>query len=240
MSIFNKSRSEASDNGRIVKYLKYAVGEIILVVLGILIALYINNRNELRKQQKLQSSVIEEIKKDLASDTTSLNKVIAHYEKVAESLNDVLRGKYNVTYYDTFNAVNYRTCDACKVMIVHYSPFYPHTKGYKRFEALKDLDGSDTTNQALITFYETLVPDMITILDFVKELSIENLKYFEQKPWYTDFINDIYNPEYLEFLSRDQMYKNKVMTYEVLAVANYLTAMKQYKQQAIELIQMIE
>lgn len=39
-------------NGKIWRYLSYAVGEIFLVVLGILIALYISNWNENRKQQK--------------------------------------------------------------------------------------------------------------------------------------------------------------------------------------------
>jgi hypothetical protein len=50
---------------RIGNYLKYAIGEIILVVIGILIALSINNRNEIRKDNIRASNYINRILEDL-------------------------------------------------------------------------------------------------------------------------------------------------------------------------------
>ena len=47
--IFKIMRFKSLHNNRIVKYLSYALGEIILIVLGILIALQINNKNEEKK-----------------------------------------------------------------------------------------------------------------------------------------------------------------------------------------------
>lgn len=47
------------------KYLKYAVGEIVLVVIGILIALSINNWNEDRKDQEKASELTEKLKQEL-------------------------------------------------------------------------------------------------------------------------------------------------------------------------------
>ena len=62
----NKTEKPALPVGR---YLKYAVGEIILVVIGILIALSINNWNEERKSDKqiqlLMNSLVEAIKEDI-------------------------------------------------------------------------------------------------------------------------------------------------------------------------------
>ena len=46
------------------RYLKYAIGEIILVVIGILIALQINNWNEDRKSVRLAESYIKDIRQD--------------------------------------------------------------------------------------------------------------------------------------------------------------------------------
>lgn len=46
---FRKIRKKLADDNRLFKYSRYAVGEIVLVVFGILIALYINNWNEQRK-----------------------------------------------------------------------------------------------------------------------------------------------------------------------------------------------
>ena len=51
------------------KYLKYAIGEIILVVIGILIALQINTWNEKRKEHSLENSYLLRLKSEIASDT---------------------------------------------------------------------------------------------------------------------------------------------------------------------------
>ncbi|MFC4720864.1 DUF6090 family protein [Geojedonia litorea] len=53
------------------KYFKYAIGEIVLVVLGILIALQINNWNEQRKDYKKEILVMSNLIQDLRSDSLS-------------------------------------------------------------------------------------------------------------------------------------------------------------------------
>jgi len=55
------------------KYLKYAIGEIILVVIGILIALSINNWNEERKNKLKEDVYLEGIKIDLENDLRYIN-----------------------------------------------------------------------------------------------------------------------------------------------------------------------
>ena len=55
------------------KYFKYAIGEIILVVVGILIALSINNWNESRKKEKLKQRLYVELYKSIKSDTVLYN-----------------------------------------------------------------------------------------------------------------------------------------------------------------------
>jgi len=51
---FRKIRKKYAENNQFIKYSRYAIGEIILVVLGILIALQINNWKEERKLKKLE------------------------------------------------------------------------------------------------------------------------------------------------------------------------------------------
>ncbi len=51
IKLFRKTRYNLMETGKTGKYLKYAIGEIVLVVIGILIALQINNWNESRKLQ---------------------------------------------------------------------------------------------------------------------------------------------------------------------------------------------
>lgn len=56
----------------VTKYLLYALGEIILVVIGILIALEVNNRNEQRKSQDLEVKYLKEIRNNLTFDLSDL------------------------------------------------------------------------------------------------------------------------------------------------------------------------
>lgn len=68
IKFFRKIRYDLIEKNKTGKYLKYAVGEIILVVIGILIALSINNWNENLKNKKLETSYLKRIYKDLDND----------------------------------------------------------------------------------------------------------------------------------------------------------------------------
>ena len=63
------------EQNKTTKYFKYAIGEIVLVVIGILIALQINNWNESRKNKNSWQSYTESLIKDLEQDTITLNMV---------------------------------------------------------------------------------------------------------------------------------------------------------------------
>ena len=74
IKFFRKIRQHLLSENKFSKYLFYAVGEIILVVIGILIALQINNWNENRKTNiKIENSLIA-LKSDLAQDTLLIRK----------------------------------------------------------------------------------------------------------------------------------------------------------------------
>jgi len=66
------------------KYFKYAIGEIILVVIGILIALQINNWNEELKNQKSEHGFYMEILSDLKKDSIKLNGLNIFYNNRVE------------------------------------------------------------------------------------------------------------------------------------------------------------
>lgn len=64
IKFFRKIRQNLLVENKTSKYFKYAVGEIVLVVIGILIALQINNWNENRIQKKEEKVILLSIKKD--------------------------------------------------------------------------------------------------------------------------------------------------------------------------------
>ena len=67
IKFFRKIRQELLTENKIGQYLKYAIGEILLVVIGILIALQINNWNEARKSRIVETVLLKTIKSDLLS-----------------------------------------------------------------------------------------------------------------------------------------------------------------------------
>ncbi len=75
LKFFRNIRRRLLDSGSLRKYLVYAIGEIILVVIGILIALQINNWNEYRKDKLAGIVFLKGIQEDLKQDTASLNRV---------------------------------------------------------------------------------------------------------------------------------------------------------------------
>jgi len=68
IKFFRKIRRQLLSQNQFSKYLLYAIGEIILVVIGILIALQVNNWNQLRNDKKFEITMLQEIKSSLESD----------------------------------------------------------------------------------------------------------------------------------------------------------------------------
>ena len=69
MKVFRHFRQDAILTTRLIKYLLYAAGEIILVVVGILIALQIDNANEAKKRTRLELQYLENLRDDLITDS---------------------------------------------------------------------------------------------------------------------------------------------------------------------------
>jgi len=76
IKFFRKIRYDLMEKNKTGKYFKYAIGEILLVVIGILIALSINNWNEDRKNRLKEAVYLEGIKTDLEWDIKYLDFLI--------------------------------------------------------------------------------------------------------------------------------------------------------------------
>lgn len=81
LHFFRKIRRDLIDNSQTFRYLKYAIGEIILVVLGILIAIQINNWNEKRETDLKKEVYIQRLLNDLRKDTVNFGSYVEICEK---------------------------------------------------------------------------------------------------------------------------------------------------------------
>jgi hypothetical protein len=103
-----KIRKKMADDNKPMKYMRYAIGEIVLVVLGILIALSINNWNQRRSLKNVEKAILEGIHQDIMNDTIDINsnmRMYRYYLKLApiilndltykkEKSDDIVQGIY--------------------------------------------------------------------------------------------------------------------------------------------------
>jgi len=115
IKFFRKIRYNLMEQNKTVKYFKYALGEIILVVIGILIALSINNWNEHQKNIKKGHEILTDIRGNLQFNTIQFQEDITITKDVISSIDIVLNniaitkiyndslGKHlrRVTYWET-------------------------------------------------------------------------------------------------------------------------------------------
>jgi hypothetical protein len=86
IKFFRKIRQNLLFEGKTTKYFKYALGEIILVVIGILIAFQIDNWNEDRLENKREKVTIQNLHTELRENLTDL-----------DSINTILKGTIKAT-----------------------------------------------------------------------------------------------------------------------------------------------
>ena len=82
---FRRIRKQLADDNQFLKYSRYAIGEIVLVVIGILIALQINNWNEENKTNKLETKILKELQVNLKLDLEELQMDIGYMDQINQA-----------------------------------------------------------------------------------------------------------------------------------------------------------
>jgi hypothetical protein len=167
IKFFRKIRYELMEKNKTGKYLKYAIGEIILVVIGILIALQINNWNENKKSNKELEQYINSIKTNISEDIIILDSLITRRKEIISYAKNERLTILNDTYDFETTTLGYRT------LIGFY--FEANTSGY---EALKNSTylgkiNSLKLNSLLVDYYaevKTIIYEERTINDYIEEL----------------------------------------------------------------------
>jgi hypothetical protein len=201
----NKSEKASLPAGR---YLKYAIGEIILVVVGILIALQINNWNEQRKTAILEVEALKEIASDLQDDLLSLENDIALNLRGLKSASIILEAlNSNQPFHDSlaiyFGNLNFNTTYTLK------------TSGY---DNLKNLGFQIIANDSIRKSITDLYASEYSFLKEREELSEQRTyEYFSPKyiPYFRSLksedgtfgIRPYYIPRDFESMKSDQEFK---------------------------------
>ena len=85
IKLFRNIRKNLLNEGKTTKYFKYAIGEIVLVVIGILIALSINTWNENRLDRIKEKTIMASINKEFKANQVQLDSVLYYHNKALEN-----------------------------------------------------------------------------------------------------------------------------------------------------------
>jgi len=242
IKFFRKIRQNLLMENKTSKYLKYAIGEILLVVIGILIALQINNWNENRKNEKQLDAIYNTIEQNLKTDLKAIEVPIDFYEKLDSTLTKIVTTNYTTAFLDAINETNYLDCIPCKSNINLNEPFEIQDNGLellKKYEDSQSINGNEFS-QDIIQFYTTQGEALTRVNDLLTKEAYANLKYYEQFHWYSNYSIGKYNPDAIAYFLNDQNYKNKAANFKIFIGRNHLRNLNNYKSGAEDIISKIE
>lgn len=233
VKFFRKIRQQLFREGNLRKYLAYAVGEIFLVVIGILLALQINNWNESRKANQQTNELFSRVQKELARNISNANETIGRYK--AEHL-DIYKLKNK-----TVNAQDYHDNPAIAYLIFGA---YPTDIDDQAFNNLIDFQGEFSMEQdALISKMKTLYNVDKRLIEILNEQILANYFKYEEKlkntqSWYGDYA--LYNgltDKMIAYFLNDPFYFNEVVSYLSTNYGEHLTATIQFRTESLAIYQ---
>ena len=241
--LFTKTRLSLMNKNQKGNYLKYVIGEIFIIVIGIFIALQINNWNENRKDKIYEHEVYAQIQQDLQRDTLYINDNIEFYKEKNKRLEEIINKEIPKSYYDTINENNYKNCKKCICDIAFYNPFRYSDKGFKLLKSLNESHNTenDSLSYIILDFYKIYTPLLESDDQMLKDIMNETIDEFQKYDWYVDWAYyKTYNKEYLKYIFESEEYRKKCVRYLIYSKYNYLRDLIRYKEYATGLLKLLD
>lgn len=163
IKFFRKIRQNLLSEGKTGKYFKYALGEILLVVIGILIALQVNNWNEERKNQLLASNILRDFISDVKKDSIDLAYHIEFSSQELNHHNSVIeRSRNKKANLDTLVFLGKNVFKPHWVAPISYnSTTFQSIKSSGKLELLPEKIKKEIINYyGKIGYYESIINDL--------------------------------------------------------------------------------
>ncbi len=232
INFFRKIRQRLLTENRFSKYMLYAIGEIALVMMGILLALQVNNWNEQRKDRAAEQKLLIDLQEDLLVNIDRLNKDILLEQRTIDQANKIIAHLDQRKPYDS-------SLDAIFSEAIYSPDIIISASSYEslRFKGI-DLILSEALKRSIINLFDVVYSNLIA-----ETVRLENQfwpssvlpmihKHFRQ----TGFRE--LKPTNYEALIDDTTYKNMIMHrshFRQLAL-NWKTKALQDTEEVVEMI----
>lgn len=230
IKFFRKTRQRLLTENKFSNYLIYALGEIILVVLGILIALQINNWNENRKIKNKEIETLKEIRSDLIQNIDDIDVNIKSLI-VSKEANEII-----IDHIE--NSLPYN--DSLRYYFANLYPYIVFTMNQTTYDNLKQIGLNLISNDSLKNNISDLYANQYSSYRmFEKTYLVEHHNNYI-KPIYMAEFNSFEVKSSLQLINYEQFLTHKqykqVMNYSVSMFATFIRIQSNLKVSIEELI----
>ncbi|WP_296705671.1 DUF6090 family protein [Algoriphagus sp.] len=149
ISFFRKIRQSLISHNKVTRYLVYAIGEIVLVMIGILLALQVNTWNEKRKLKTEEIKTLQNFRESLKDDSLNFEFSMLSVRKTVKSMELILNWiNADKSYQDSLK-YHFGNLNNLTTPIINTSPFESLKSNNLTLISNKDL------RQKIIHFYDS-------------------------------------------------------------------------------------
>ena len=224
IKFFRKIRYKLIENSKMSRYFKYAIGEIILVVIGILLALQFNNWNEARKRQLELDKLLYDIEEDLIVNYKQANAVLRFYKKQDSIAKRIAAKELTERDYRENYGLNY--------FVANWDYYVPNEKNVIQFveaEKIVDLKYKPILDAAKkLQLYRSILDDTFSNLEQNIDESVDILS---SRTWFVKNDSISYRQR-LDYMLEDPEYEVMVLKYWIM-VQNHYDKISRYRAQTM-------
>lgn len=217
ISLFRKIRKSLMEQNKIRTYILYAIGEVALVMIGILLALQVNNWNEQRKTENLADAYLRNVQQDLLSSVEILTYIESYIAR-----KDSLFHRYEEMLAQELNNQSIDTGDRHALIMNMTYPLLTYSKnGYNQLLSIDD-KLSETNREILkdlTDLYRSGGRTLDLVVDQLGQKVEEESSDLVTMSWYfnwsaaQDSNPDTLTAEFIDYALNDPMKRNRMAAY---------------------------
>ena len=221
--IFRNIRKQLLSQNKTIQYLKYAIGEIILVMVGILLALQINNWNEQRKKKKSLQNIYRIIADDLRSDSTEVDTALGFMNDRKEIFERILNDSLTADFIRNDKIIGDILTD---IRIINIEK-----RGYN---LLKSFENSSATKKdslafQIINFYNSSIFYTEKVENLILDDLIKTNDLWKRNSWYANLMLDNADENFITYMLTNQEFENLCAFRYSLYYQNYQPTIEQFQ-----------
>lgn len=233
INFFRKIRYSLMEQNKTGKYLKYAIGEIVLVVVGILIALSINNWNEERKYNAELKIIYTRILNDIEGDIRNMSRQLEFHNKRKFVFEKVMQDSVTIELLDH---------GLSRIIATGIDRQYSNTG----VNQLRNLNTTDSLSIRISNTYNGITNSLELLeTNMKKENGITDRMFRDHTDWYIEWITKEINsknssPELQDYFMNSREYKHRVAYMYNIIYNNYVRTLNRYKRILENIMKQIE